>query len=108
LVAWPTAKITHKPQHAADIKQCDAARLCNLTYSGDFERLFFTVTQSGFIGVKRPDKIPVIRRIPMVKSVSICAALILAAAVFADSAEARQGFGGKEAVPVGGRDTKAK
>jgi hypothetical protein len=28
------------------------------------------------------------------KSVSICAALILAAAVFADSAEARQGFGG--------------
>jgi hypothetical protein len=30
----------------------------------------------------------------MLKSVSICAALLLAAAVFADSAEARQGFGG--------------
>jgi hypothetical protein len=30
----------------------------------------------------------------MLKSVSICAALVLAAAVFADSAEARQGFGG--------------
>ena len=30
----------------------------------------------------------------MLKSVSICAALILAAAVFADSAEARQGVGG--------------
>jgi len=30
----------------------------------------------------------------MLKSVSICAALILAAAVFADSAEARQGFSG--------------
>jgi hypothetical protein len=31
----------------------------------------------------------------MLKSVSICAALILAVAVFADSAEARQGFGGR-------------
>jgi hypothetical protein len=30
----------------------------------------------------------------MLKSVSICAALLLAAAVFADSAEARPGFGG--------------
>jgi hypothetical protein len=30
----------------------------------------------------------------MLKSVTICAALILAAAAFADSAEARQGFGG--------------
>jgi hypothetical protein len=30
----------------------------------------------------------------MLKSVSMCAALILAAAVLADSAEARQGFGG--------------
>ena len=30
----------------------------------------------------------------MLKSVSICAALFLAAAVFSDSAEARQGFGG--------------
>ena len=30
----------------------------------------------------------------MLKNVSICAALLLAAAVFADSAEARQGFGG--------------
>jgi hypothetical protein len=31
----------------------------------------------------------------MLKSVSICAALILAAAAFADSAEARQGFGSR-------------
>ena len=30
----------------------------------------------------------------MLKSVSICAALFLTAAVFYDSAEARQGFGG--------------
>src|SRR5262245_44921358 len=36
-----------------------------------------------------------IRRTAMLKSVSICAALILAAVAFAESAEARQGFGGR-------------
>jgi hypothetical protein len=79
---------------------CPYATTCRL-FNFDVQRAIWTLLfhghhrdQSDFIGVKRPDNISVIRRVPMLKSVSICTALILAAAVFADSAEARQGFGG--------------
>src|SRR5215472_10794064 len=84
----------------ARLMACPYATTCRL-FNFDIQRAIWTLLfhghhwdQSDFIGVKRPDNISVIRRVPMLKSVSICAALILAAAVFADSAEARQGFGG--------------
>src|SRR5262245_64605948 len=84
----------------ARLMACPYATTCRL-FNFDIQRAIWTLLfhghhwdQSDFIGVKRPDNISVIRRVPMLKSVSICAALILAAAVFADSAEAKQGFGG--------------
>ncbi len=50
--------------------------------------------QSDFVGVKKLTKFSHTEDCYVEKRVSICAALLLAAAVFADSAEARQGFSG--------------